>query len=71
MFARLLTTTRHIQLALNMAGFNRRGLIRLTPEEWAELCEDLEFRKMHDGRDFAIMHDVVIRPDKPVTVSAT
>jgi hypothetical protein len=64
-FARLLIMTRYIELTAQEASLPRRTVVRLTAEEWAELCADPQFAKIHDGKDYTIMNDVLLRKETP------
>lgn len=65
MFARLLTLTGYIEQAAKFAALPRRTVIRLNAEEWAELLADPQFAKIHDGKNFTIMNEVLIRLEAP------
>jgi hypothetical protein len=61
MFARLLSLTLVYQSAARNAGLNKRTTISVNAEEWEQLCADPQFAQIHDGKDFTVFNDVVIR----------
>ena len=52
MFARLLILTKAYQVAATQAVLLKRTVIRLSPEEWAELNDDEQFRRIYAGQSF-------------------
>lgn len=68
-FARLLIMTRYMELAAIEAALPKRTVVRLDENEWEELLRDPQFQKVHDGKDYTILNDVVVKrtPTKAVT----
>lgn len=73
MYARLLILTKQIQLAAQAAALPRRCVIRVTTEEWGELNADPQFAQIHNGREWTILNDVLVKHDagRPATSDTT
>ncbi len=71
MFARLLILTKQIQLAAVAAVLTKRTVIRLTQEEWAELLDDPQFRRIHDDKTWTVINDVLVRCDQQPASSSS
>ncbi len=71
MFARLLLLTKQIQLAAVAAVLTKRTVIRLTQEEWAELLDDPQFRRIHDDKTWTVINDVLVRCDQQPASSSS
>lgn len=65
MFARLLIMTKAYELAAIQAALQRRTVIKLSPEEWAELHSDLQFRRAFPSEPYVINNVVVTSQNVP------
>lgn len=72
MFARLLKYAETVNKARIEAGMlPRRNVVRLTFEEWNELCIDPVFALIYDPQYMhVILHDVVFRCEQPARMPA-
>ena len=69
MFARLLIMTKQMQHAAIAGVLQKRTVVRLTDEEWSELLSDPQFSRIHDGKTYTVMNDIVIRCKTPPSSS--